>query len=72
VTNDATLKVLGCHAVAVVGSPAAVASSGKLSSGACPNGAGRDQIFPSRFNLGELVVDPSGSGWHNSWAGLSR
>jgi len=40
--------LLGCHAVAVVGSPAAVASSGKLSSGACPNGAGRDQ-FPASF-----------------------
>ena len=65
-TNDATLYFLGCHAVAVVGSPAAVASSGKLSSGACPNGAGRDQIFPPRFNLGELVVDRFGSGCDNS------
>lgn len=60
-TNDATLYFLGCHAVAVVGSPAAVASSGKLSSGACPNGAGRDQISRLVFYL-NFVVDRFGSG----------
>ena len=63
-TNEATLYFLGCHAVAVVGSPAAVASSGKLSSGACPNGAGRG-FFPPRF-LSRFLVDRFGGRWHNS------
>ena len=57
---------LGYHAGLVVGFPLAGVASDKLSRGACPNGAGRDQIFPSRFNLGKLVVDPSGSGCDNS------
>jgi len=69
-TNDATLYFLGCHAVAVVGSPAAVASWGKLSSGACPNGAGRD--FSRLVFYLDFVVDRFGGRWHNSWAGLSR
>ncbi len=57
---------MGYHAGLVVGFPLAGVASGKLSRGACPNGAGRDQIFPPRFNLGKLVVDPSGSGCDNS------
>jgi len=52
---------LGCHAAAVVGSPAAVASSGKLSSGACPNGAGRDRFSRLVFYL-NFVVDRFGGG----------
>jgi hypothetical protein len=59
------LKVLGYHAGLVVGFPLAGVASDKLSRGACPNGAGRG-FFPPRFNLGKLVVDPSGSGCDNS------
>ena len=58
-TNDATLYFLGCHAVAVVGSPAAVASSDQLSSGADSLGAG---IFPASFYLDLLLTHPAAGG----------
>jgi len=61
VTNDATLYFLGCHAVAVVGSPAAVASSGKLSSGACPDWGGAGSISRLVFYL-TFLVDRFGGG----------
>lgn len=57
---------MGYHAGLVVGFPLAGVASGKLSRGACPNGAGRENLIPPRFNLGELVVDRFGSGCDNS------
>jgi len=48
-TNDATLKIgLSCQ-IGLLVLPLAGAVSGKLRRGACPNGAGRDQISRSVF-----------------------
>jgi len=59
------LKILGYHAGLVVGFPLAGVASDKLSRGACSKWGGAGKI-PPRFNLGKLVVDPSGSGCDNS------
>jgi len=58
--NRLTLKA-GYHAGLVVGFPLAGVASDKLSRGACPNGAGRDQISRLVFYL-NFIVDRFGSG----------
>ena len=67
-TNNATLKIgLSCR-IGLLVLPPAGAVSGKLSRGACPNGAGRDQIFPLRF----YPLTDSKAGGITMKAGLSR